>query len=395
MATAHDVDRLLDLPGVAAPDGSLKSSGAQPWLFAISASHTPIAPLPVIPPCLDAATSRPTRGSSRRILIIDDQATHSDPLRLILELEGFQVDWVQSGIEGLRRARTGDYAVTILDLHLLDIPGLSVLARVRATDDRTPIIVITGFYLSEEYERRARALGISAFLHKPVFDDDLVLAVRAAMRTPSSSDSEDADRVQASPPRPTESSTQVPWDEDFGPDGRYPLGTNQLLSELLPDLYRRTQRSFSGESPQLVMDAVHEAVMEQLQHGGVSREFPRTALTYRLFRAAWRNIANLVRSERRRQLREQQFAKEEDPAVSAMGTEFPGNPGEHRARLLSLATNVPERRALQVWLEGGDIEEMARELGCSGVRSEDQRRAVNRFKDRIMKRALRISASTQ
>lgn len=365
--------------------GPVEPFGTQRWCGPTPGANPP---LPGSSEGLHPGRTHPPRGSSRRILLIDDQATNLDSLRLILVLQGYAVDCVRSGVEGLRRALNGDSDFIILDLHMPDLPGWDVLERFRATGHQTPIVVITGQYLGEEHERRARALGVSAFLHKPIFDDDLVPAVRAAMDATTPPVFEDDAAVQPPPAPSSGSFERVPDADDIRVDGRCPPGANQLLIKLLPGLYRRTQRAFPAASPQLVVDAVHDAVMEQLTRRGPDRELSHIALVSRLAGAAWRNLDNAVVSEWRRRQREQLFAVEASKGLfgEAIDSE---RVAARRATLMALAEHESERHAIEAWLADAGFDEIARALGLGHLPVDEQWREVKRFKDRIKKRARR------
>lgn len=112
-----------------------------------------------------------------RVLWIDDQVGEDDPTARFLRLSGFEVHCASSGARGLSMACSSPYARVILDLALPDIPGLTVLARLRAQGIGTPVLVLTGF---GDYDSAltAGALGVGAFRSKPIDADDLVDALR-------------------------------------------------------------------------------------------------------------------------------------------------------------------------------------------------------------------------
>jgi CheY-like chemotaxis protein len=112
----------------------------------------------------------------RRVLWIDDEISSTDPLVFFLERHGIQVRCAVTGAAGLLLARRGEYQGIVLDLRLPDVPGLSVLARLRADGIDTPVLVLTGFG-DVESALVAGRLGASGFKRKPLFIDDFLVVV--------------------------------------------------------------------------------------------------------------------------------------------------------------------------------------------------------------------------
>ena len=111
----------------------------------------------------------------RRLLWIDDEKSPSDPDVWFLTREGFHIDCAVTGSAGLAMARTGRYQGILLDLRLPDLPGLAVLATLRAEGIDVPVLVLTGFG-DFESARVAGTFG-AAFKAKPLYVDDLEVAV--------------------------------------------------------------------------------------------------------------------------------------------------------------------------------------------------------------------------
>lgn len=100
-----------------------------------------------------------------RILVIDDEDSIRKLLQTVLTRKGHNV-WLaengQKGIEVFERTRP---LVTILDLHMPDVNGLEVLARLRTIDPHAGVIILTG-YPTDEKLALARTLGVNEFLKK-------------------------------------------------------------------------------------------------------------------------------------------------------------------------------------------------------------------------------------
>jgi CheY-like chemotaxis protein len=85
----------------------------------------------------------PTATRSDKILVVDDDARIRDLLRRYLTQEGFEVMVAEDG-KALSRILLRDTVdLIVLDLMMPGEDGLSICRRLRAANDRTPIIMLT------------------------------------------------------------------------------------------------------------------------------------------------------------------------------------------------------------------------------------------------------------
>jgi DNA-binding NtrC family response regulator len=133
-----------------------------------------------------------------RILWIDDEVDPADPLLRLLALHGFHVDLARSAADGLASAGETAYEAVILDLHLPDMFGLTVLQRLRASGMAVPVLVATGHYLEPEMEANAMRAGAAAFRYKPFFNAEDLAAVLRSIIAGSGAATADGELVQAS-----------------------------------------------------------------------------------------------------------------------------------------------------------------------------------------------------
>ncbi|HEX8560733.1 MAG TPA: response regulator [Pyrinomonadaceae bacterium] len=116
----------------------------------------------------------------KRVLVIDDEPSVADALRVILEDEGFAVAVAASGREGLEQARRLAFHVTITDLRLPDMDGLEVLGAFRDGGVGGAVILITS-YGTPEILARALDLGAVSFISKPFLPSDILRLITAAL----------------------------------------------------------------------------------------------------------------------------------------------------------------------------------------------------------------------
>lgn len=122
-----------------------------------------------------------------RILIIEDNPTMSRTLALFLIAEGYRVNSVCNGRDGLDTFRTSDVDLLILDLMLPDLDGLSVCHSVRE-HSATPIIMLTAKTTENEIVEGLEA-GANDYVCKPFGTRELLARVRRCLRNTVASQS--------------------------------------------------------------------------------------------------------------------------------------------------------------------------------------------------------------
>ncbi len=119
---------------------------------------------------------------AQKILVIDDEETLRNLVAKLLEMEGYAVLTAASGDEGLELARKERCDLVLLDLLMPGRDGWCVLGEMKA-DARLkdiPVVVWTAS-LSESGAEKARAMGASDYLLKPVKAEELIARLRAAL----------------------------------------------------------------------------------------------------------------------------------------------------------------------------------------------------------------------
>ena len=116
-----------------------------------------------------------------RVLLVEDEVGLANAIARGLEVEGFQVEVVHDGLQGLERARGHRYAVIILDIMLPGMNGYRVCRALRAEDVWTPILMLTAKD-GEWDEAEALDTGADDFLSKPFSFVVLVARLRALLR---------------------------------------------------------------------------------------------------------------------------------------------------------------------------------------------------------------------
>jgi len=103
----------------------------------------------------------------RKVLVVDDDPAVRKSFDRVLSNKGYAVITAESGEEALAKLNEEKYDIVYSDIRMPGISGLEVAETVKANRPWTPVVIITGFG-SDAAEARAKAAGVSGFLHKPL-----------------------------------------------------------------------------------------------------------------------------------------------------------------------------------------------------------------------------------
>ena len=119
--------------------------------------------------------------SEVRVLIVDDDPELRQFLRTELELEGYVCAEAVTAQQALMQARADCWDLLLLDWTLPDFSGVELCRRLRATENDTPVLMLTAH---DDVKERVEALdaGADDYLTKPFSIDELLARVRARLR---------------------------------------------------------------------------------------------------------------------------------------------------------------------------------------------------------------------
>ena len=124
----------------------------------------------------------------QEILVIDDDVELCELVAEYLEPDGYKVEAVHEGHEGVQRALSGQHALVVLDYMLPGLNGFEVLRQIRACS-HLPIVMLTA--RGDDVNRIiGLQIGADDYLPKPFNPLELVARINAVLR-----------RTQAAPDR--------------------------------------------------------------------------------------------------------------------------------------------------------------------------------------------------
>jgi len=121
--------------------------------------------------------SAKNKNPADKILIIEDDKEIAAIERDFLEINGFEVAIENNGLEGQKRALSGDFTLIILDLMLPGKDGMVICREIREKID-APILMVTA---QRENSDKIRGLGFGAddYIVKPFSPTELVARVKS------------------------------------------------------------------------------------------------------------------------------------------------------------------------------------------------------------------------
>jgi DNA-binding response OmpR family regulator len=112
-----------------------------------------------------------------KILIIEDEKSISDLIRMNLILEGFEAVVADEGYKGLELFKKDEPDLVILDLMLPDCDGFEILKEMQEVNYKTPIVILTA---KSDQNDKLLGLGLGAddYITKPFDNKELILRIR-------------------------------------------------------------------------------------------------------------------------------------------------------------------------------------------------------------------------
>jgi DNA-binding response OmpR family regulator len=119
-----------------------------------------------------------------RILLVEDEDTLAVGLEYNLREEGYLVKWAKNGREAVEFFESEKFDLIILDIMLPYLNGFEVAEKVRNTDPKMPILMLTA---KTEREDKVKGLekGADDYLTKPFHLQELLLRVRGMLKRKS------------------------------------------------------------------------------------------------------------------------------------------------------------------------------------------------------------------
>lgn len=131
----------------------------------------------------------------KTVIVVDDDASVRRALARLLYSAGYRVEESDSAESFLEACPAIDAACAVLDVQLPQLDGMALQKKLSGRDGYPPIVFLTG-YANIPMTVRAMKNGAVDFLEKPVDEEELLAAVREAVRLDKTNRAR-AERLQA------------------------------------------------------------------------------------------------------------------------------------------------------------------------------------------------------
>jgi two-component system response regulator PilR (NtrC family) len=115
-----------------------------------------------------------------KILVVEDEKSMREVLRMLLEAEHYEVMTAKNGLEGLSQIDSDIFDLVITDMKMPKVNGFEVLKKIKEISPETIVIMITAFG-TKESAIEAMKIGAYDYIHKPFNIDEIRLIVRKAI----------------------------------------------------------------------------------------------------------------------------------------------------------------------------------------------------------------------
>ena len=115
-------------------------------------------------------------GSLKKILLVDDEADVISVFKMVLEMNGYEVDAYNNPLEALSNFKPNSYGLALLDIRMSPLNGFELYKKMKEIDSRLKACFITAFedYRQEFKESFPMIDEAKYFIRKPKAIEDLV-----------------------------------------------------------------------------------------------------------------------------------------------------------------------------------------------------------------------------
>lgn len=109
----------------------------------------------------------------QHIFLVEDDLSFGSVLKSYLELNDYEVTWIDNGKYAVDKFRSGSFQICILDVMLPNVDGFTIGSEIRKIDTEIPMVFLTAKSLKEDI-LKGYDVGADDYITKP-FDTEVLL----------------------------------------------------------------------------------------------------------------------------------------------------------------------------------------------------------------------------
>ncbi len=195
---------------------------------------------------------------NKRILIIDDDFDMCDLLSRFLEKKGYDTEVAHNGTKGIAKFNEFHFDIVLCDFRLGDKDGKTVLMKIKDTNPKTIVIIITG-YSDIKTAVDVIKLGAFDYITKPLIPDEVLNVIEKALSNP----------VGESSAKSSKNNTAIPSKKriyQLSANNEYLIGQDietakiyRQIEMVAPTNYSVILYGESGTGKEVIAKTIHEA----------------------------------------------------------------------------------------------------------------------------------------
>jgi len=129
------------------------------------------------------------------IFLVEDDLSFGAVLKSYLEINDFEVDWVDDGQLALAQFNKCNYDICILDVMLPNIDGFTIGTEIRKINAEVPILFLTAKNLREDVLKGYK-IGADDYISKPFDTEVLIFKLKAILKRGNGTPAKESDFYQ-------------------------------------------------------------------------------------------------------------------------------------------------------------------------------------------------------
>ena len=115
-------------------------------------------------------------STQRKILIVDDDFDLTSMFKMVLEMNGFEVDAYNDPLLSLHEFKANSYGMALFDIRMPELNGFELYKKIQEKDNKIKVCFITAFEdYNDEFKQSFPELDeTKCFVRKPKAVEDLV-----------------------------------------------------------------------------------------------------------------------------------------------------------------------------------------------------------------------------